>query len=195
MTPSPSVERNPALIVDARHSHVASLDFQNVVLAVAVLIDPSADRIAGKEGFLILRPGASIGVDAARLRRHDLGQNKCGVRRDDELNWKEGIHLPRYAHRDASCAGAIEALSALRLVRQAGFVNKPILLYERRLLSPPVRLAVVISRRAAFNPPPLAGPVGYLGSSCAQARGAVITSAAASTVAATEIRYNMNVLP
>ena len=62
------VERYAALIVDARHPHVARLHFEHVVLAIPVRIDPFADRIAGKQRFLFFpRPITSVGINATSL--------------------------------------------------------------------------------------------------------------------------------
>ena len=63
-----AVERHAARLVSARALEVAGLDFEHVVLAVTVGVDPSADRIAGEVvGSSSVGPIAPVGVDAARL--------------------------------------------------------------------------------------------------------------------------------
>src|SRR5262245_13830549 len=56
-----AVERDAGRIVAAWIFEETSLDFEHVVLAVAILIDPLADRIARKGRLGILRPRPAIG--------------------------------------------------------------------------------------------------------------------------------------
>src|SRR6266571_4360989 len=60
------------------------------------------------------------------------GQDECRLVGDDKLDWKQAIHLPRHAHWETPRAGAVQALSAGGLIRQAFFVNKPIFLGQWR---------------------------------------------------------------
>ena len=77
-------QRQPARVVGARPLEgAARLDLKHVVAAVAVLVDPSADRIALIGRLEVLRPVASVGEDAAdgvfAVAEQDIG----GFRRDD----------------------------------------------------------------------------------------------------------------
>ena len=45
----------------------AGLNFKNVVAAVAILVDPLADRIAFKRRLDLRRPIPSVGIDAAKI--------------------------------------------------------------------------------------------------------------------------------
>src|SRR5262245_35339609 len=58
------VQRNAARIEDARPLELARLDLEHVVAAVAILIDPLPDRVAGEGTLDILRPVAAVGIDA-----------------------------------------------------------------------------------------------------------------------------------
>ena len=62
------VQRQPGRVVGARPlERAARLDFEHVVDAVAVLVDPVADRIALIGRLELGRPGASVGEDAAQV--------------------------------------------------------------------------------------------------------------------------------
>src|SRR5207245_10507466 len=60
------MERNALGVVGVRRPDESGLDFEDVILAVAVLIEPFADGVACKhrQGGLRIGPIASIGVDA-----------------------------------------------------------------------------------------------------------------------------------
>src|SRR5262249_9509954 len=54
------VQLDAARLERARTLEPAGLDFQNVIAAVAVLIDPLADRVAAEGGLELLWPGAPV---------------------------------------------------------------------------------------------------------------------------------------
>jgi hypothetical protein len=55
-----------AVFVGARPLQASGFDLQHVVAAVAVLVDPVADRITKKAGFDLLRPTAAVSIDTPR---------------------------------------------------------------------------------------------------------------------------------
>src|SRR3954452_21747578 len=68
----------------ARALEVASLDFERVVTAVAVGIEPLADRIARKARLFVVGEVTSVGIDAAG--HEGLEMNICDLRQNYELN-------------------------------------------------------------------------------------------------------------
>src|SRR5258707_5396188 len=61
------VQRQAACVIGARALEAAAFDFEHVVAAVAVLIDPFADRISDPARLDLPGPLASVRVDAAAL--------------------------------------------------------------------------------------------------------------------------------
>src|SRR5438094_599331 len=79
-------------------AHAAGLDAQLVVLAVAVGVDPLPDRIAGEIRLELSREVAAVGVDAAR--HVVVGEDKGGVRLDQEFKREDRTRHARHAERD-----------------------------------------------------------------------------------------------
>jgi hypothetical protein len=69
------VHRRAARVEDTRTPEVAGLDLEHVVVPVAVLVYPAADRVTGIGRIEIAGPVASINVDAARRRTEEVEQN------------------------------------------------------------------------------------------------------------------------
>src|ERR1700730_17848487 len=65
-------------VVDARPLEAARFGFENVIVAVAILVDPPSDRIARIAWLDILRPVAAGGEKSTHLPAR---QNRCGIRR------------------------------------------------------------------------------------------------------------------
>src|SRR6516165_2436571 len=59
------VHGNAGAVEGARPFQAAGLDRQQVVAAIAILVDPLADRVARKHRLHLLRPIAAVGIDAA----------------------------------------------------------------------------------------------------------------------------------
>src|ERR1700692_2187463 len=76
------VEGKAGGVVDARPLEAARLDFEHVIVAVAILVDPSSDRITHIARLDLIGPVAAVGEDATSLR---ADQYIGGVRRDDEF--------------------------------------------------------------------------------------------------------------
>src|ERR1700681_2472742 len=112
------VERSAAGIVDAGTFHAAGLDFKRIEAAAAVLVEPSADRIADRGTRKWRGPGAAIGIDATNLAQpfeDDVG----GLRHDDEVDRYIRDHDPRHAVRRAAITRVI-ALAPGGYIRKAG---------------------------------------------------------------------------
>src|SRR4051812_6160098 len=124
---------------------VAGLHLEHVVAAVAVLIDPLADGIAGERRRLVARPDAAVRVDAPGrdLHRHEIGD----VETDDDLHRLGEIHHLGHAGEETGRAGTV-ALSAALLRPDARLEPGLILRCERSLLGEAHRL-VRIPRIAA----------------------------------------------
>src|SRR3981189_1032174 len=108
----------------------ARLGFERGV--AAVLVDPSADRVARKGRFDLLRPVASVGEDATKIifaAQQDIG----GVRRDDVFVRAECHHAWHAAWK--TMGGRVVAQSALGLVGHAVLQDLLILRRQRSLLS------------------------------------------------------------
>src|SRR5712671_5965956 len=89
------VQRHAALVHGTRPLEVASLDFENVVAAVAVLIDPFADRIARQSRFDVGWPRPAVGIDPSGHRSFE--QDECDLRHDDKFEWENSGHHARHA--------------------------------------------------------------------------------------------------
>src|SRR5215510_15970287 len=113
-----------------------------MIIAVANIVDPPSNRIARIARFDLLGPVAAVGEDAPNLCAN---QNIGGVRRDDELQRTECHHM-RHAGGHAAGAVKIVALTAPRLVGNAGLQNLLILRGERGLLSESPRLGLIERR-------------------------------------------------
>ena len=133
------VERHPARVVGARAAQVPGLDLERVEAAVAVGVQPFADRVAVEGGFDVLGPVASVGENAAHgvagVGNDDIGR----VRHDQELHGTIERHHARHADRK-TVDGLPIALAAFGLVVQA--LDQPGLIFrgERCLLPQPDRL-------------------------------------------------------
>src|SRR6058998_2931947 len=130
---------------------IARFDFKRVEAPVVVRINPFADRIAVEGWLFILRPGASIGVDAPPAAV--VEPYVRGLRRHDELDALLRRHGARQAAWDAAI-GQVVALSAIGLVLEAGFVDRLIFRGQRNLLSAAGRLAWIITIGAALGATP-----------------------------------------
>src|SRR5262249_53979427 len=104
------VERQAGRVVGARAGKTAGLHHQHVVAAIAVLIDPLPDGIAGETRLDLLGPFAVISKNSARVV-NVIHKNMGRPRRDDDLERLVGIHYPRHAGGNAG-EGGIGALSA-----------------------------------------------------------------------------------
>src|SRR5262245_63622957 len=71
------VQWNPGVVDDARTTEAARLDLEHVVAAVAILIDPLADRIAHEGRHKLTGPAASIGIDSTKLLHVDEPDVGC----------------------------------------------------------------------------------------------------------------------
>ena len=143
------VERNAARIVGAGVLEAARLDQQRIVAAVAVLIDPLADRVAREHRVRrhVLGPVAAVGMDAA-IVVDVLNQDVRGVRRDDDFHRRIGVHDAWHAGRQAP-VGRINALSALRLIGEVPLIDGLIFSRQRGFLQPAGRLGRVVAADAA----------------------------------------------
>src|SRR5438067_11233687 len=131
------VQRQARRFEDARADKVAGLNLQNIVTAVAVLVDPSGARAAAEARRLIGRPVTAVGVDAAG-RVSD--RNKVGDRRANYDFHRFGeIHHLGHAGENAGRAGAV-ALAAGLLRLDARLEYGLIFASERRLLGETHRL-------------------------------------------------------
>src|SRR5262249_53120963 len=130
----------------------ARFHFEQVVDAIAVLIDPFADRVARISRLVVRKirgPVAPISVDSTKrlaaaprniggFRRHDVFHGA----KSDRNEWHASGHA---AHRMVKK----QALSALGLVRKAFLENLLIFRSERGLLSLPPGLGLVVRRLPA----------------------------------------------
>src|SRR5260221_12121482 len=78
----------------------ARLDLQHVIMAVIVLIDPLADRIAHKRGLDLFGPVATVRVDAAGGLVPNEQQVR-GFRRADEIDGLENGCNERHPETEA----------------------------------------------------------------------------------------------
>jgi hypothetical protein len=152
-------------VVGARtFERAARFDFEHVIAAVAVLVDPSADRITLISRLDCLGPVASIGEDST-IVVVGVDQNIRGIRCYDEFQRLKGDHHARHAARETLGAGGI-ALSALGLVRHAVLQDLLIFRRQRGLLTESPRLGLIVGRLPPEprddEPHPLALPVGVL---------------------------------
>src|SRR5262245_30225892 len=134
------VQGKAAALERAGPLHAAGLDHEHVVAAVAVLVDPLADGVAGEGRLEVLGPGASVGIDPARHVAFE--QDVRGVRQDDDFHREDDAHHPRHANRETGISHVV-AVSACRLVRQAGLENGLIFGGQGGLLPAPQRFARV----------------------------------------------------
>src|SRR5262249_11383432 len=113
------VQLDAARFERTRALEAARLDFKHVIAPVAVLVDPSADGIAGERRLELLRPGPPVSIDAARISvvRQDVGR----VRHDDNFHREDDAHHARHAGRDAF-AEWVRTLSAGALIGETGFI-------------------------------------------------------------------------
>src|SRR5207237_5259711 len=130
-------------------------DFERVVAAVAVLVEPFADRITKWERSQLCGPLAAVGIDAPNLAEpfeEDVG----GLRHDDKMERNIGDHDPRHAVRNAAITGII-ALAASGDVGKARLQNFLVFGLQWSLLpqAPGLRRIIV----TAAHPRPLTFPV------------------------------------
>src|ERR1700704_6030056 len=136
-------ERGGALLLHA------PLRPQIHLLAVAILVDPLADRVALVRGLDFLGPVAAVGKNSSEVVCAG-NQDIRGVRRDDEFQRKECHHAEWHAGGQAAGAVVDEiALAAFSLVGKARFEDGLILGRKWRLLSAPPRLGLVEGRLPA----------------------------------------------
>src|SRR5215470_8713481 len=132
-------------VVDARPLEAARFRLEQVIVAIAILVDPPPDRIARIAWFNLLGPVAAVGENAARLC---ADQNIGRVRRDDEFQRSECHHM-RHAGGHAAGAVKIVALTASGLVGNAVLENLFIFRCERGLLSASPRPGLIERRLAS----------------------------------------------
>src|SRR5262249_12980797 len=77
------VQGNPAVVDRARPFQQAGLALKRIVAAVAVLIDPFADRVAHEGWFEIPRKAAAVSVDPP-YHAEIFDQDVRGLRHDDD---------------------------------------------------------------------------------------------------------------
>ena len=80
------VERDAGGVVTARQLEEAGLDLEHVVLAVAVLVDPLADRVAREGRRGIGRPFAAVGINPPVGIVVVADQDVGDVRHDDHFH-------------------------------------------------------------------------------------------------------------
>ena len=140
----------------------AGLDFEHVVAAVAVLVDPFADRIARERRIEPRRPVAPVSEDSPTMVVI-IDQEVGGFRGDDLFLRPERHHHVRHAGREAP-RGRIIAQSAVGLIREARVEHRLILGRKRCLLSIAPGSGLVVrwlARQPRDNEPrPLTLPVG-----------------------------------
>src|SRR5262249_2469827 len=99
----------------------ARFHFEHVIDAIAILVDPSADRVAriSRSGIGVRGPVAPIGVDSTK-RLSAAGSDIGGFRRYDEFHGSKCDSHERHAARHAA-NGVVKkiALSAVGLIRKA----------------------------------------------------------------------------
>src|SRR5207245_6706620 len=68
------VERKTGGVIDARALEAARFDFEQVIVAVAINVDPPSNRIARIAWLDLLGPVAAVGEDAPNLgAAHNIG--------------------------------------------------------------------------------------------------------------------------
>src|SRR5262245_33130159 len=111
------MQRQPRGVISARpFERTAGLDLKEVVLAIAILVHPGADRIALISWLDLRRPGTAISEDAAVVvsaSEQDVG----GLRGDDVL-LRLINHHARHAARHAE-RGRIVAEPTIGLIGHA----------------------------------------------------------------------------
>ena len=133
------VQRKAGAVEDARALQSTRLDLEHVISALAVAIDPLADRISGEGRINLIRPGTPIGKNATKVV-DVLHQDVGGARRNDELRSPIIVHDARHAWRDTD-GSRILARAPRRLVGQTRLPNCLIFPCQWRLLTATRRLA------------------------------------------------------
>src|SRR5437870_6347857 len=130
----------------------ARFHFEHVVDAVAVLIDPFANRVGRISRLMVVEvsgPVAPIGEDSTKrlsTARHNIGS----FRRDNEFHGSKSDRHERHASGHAADRMVKKiALSTVGLVREAFLEDLLIFRSERGLLSSPPRLGLVVRRLPA----------------------------------------------
>src|SRR5258708_2986818 len=110
------VQEHPGKFVRSGPLQVAGFDLEHVIFAVAVLVDPLADRVPHIGGFFVCGKAAAVCVDTARHISFtiDVGDR----RQDDQFERPRPGHDAGHAGGDAAHA-RIVALAAARLVGDA----------------------------------------------------------------------------
>src|SRR5262249_4550780 len=110
------VQGNATRIENAGPLQGAGLDFEHVVAAIPILIDPPADRITGKRWFDRLRPVATIRVNATVfIEEADVDVGYFGS--DDDFHRLISNHHSGHAARQAANLSVV-VLAAVRSLRQ-----------------------------------------------------------------------------
>src|SRR5579871_5589097 len=150
------MQRQAAVLVSARPFEVAGFHFERVIAAIAVGIEPFADRVALIARLLVWKL-ATVRVDAARHEgfKEDVGD----FGRDLEGNRESRAHDPRHVVVETMTVGVV-ALAAGRLVLDARFQDGLEFRRQRRLLAKTRRLGLVPLRADTARPLPLATPIG-----------------------------------
>src|ERR1700746_483185 len=78
------VEGKAGGVINARALKATRFDFKHLIVAVAILVDPSSDRIALIGRLEKLGPVAAVGEDATIVML-GVDQNISGIRRDNEF--------------------------------------------------------------------------------------------------------------
>src|SRR6202023_1927375 len=127
------MQRQAGGVVMTGTLEAARLDLQHIIMAVIVLIDPLADRIADKRGLDLFGPVATVRVDAAGVL-DPIDQHIGGFRRNDELDGLEAVCDERHPEAEAIGAAPIEE-AALLLRYEVGFGDGLVFGSQRRLLA------------------------------------------------------------
>ena len=104
-----------------------------MIAAVAVLVDPSADRVARVRWLDVPGPVTSVGEDST-IVVIAADQNIGGVRRDDEVQRPRRHHHERHAGGEALGMADEIALTAFGLIRKTVLQDFLILRRQRGLL-------------------------------------------------------------
>src|SRR5258708_21402273 len=143
------VQRQAGLIISTRSLEAARLNLKDIVSAVAVFVDPPADRVAREGRLEMLGPVASVREDATIVVM-PTDQDVGGIWGHDEFHWPKSHHHVRHPGCAAQGGGEI-AETALGLIRNARRQDRLILRRERRLLSKSPGLGLIM-RRLRWKP-------------------------------------------
>src|SRR5215468_4516299 len=141
------VEGQAGGVVGARtFERAARFDLQRVIDAVAVGVDPFAERVARVGRLDVLGPVASVGEDAT-IVLCAANQDISGLRRNDKFQWSKCDHVEWHASGEAADSVVKKiALSAIGLVCNAVLQDLLVLGGQRSLLSESPRPGLVERR-------------------------------------------------